>query len=218
MANATWTPLPFEEALAAFKDKIVLSAAEYKMLAEAIKARAFTVSGIAQAEIIKDIYDSILSALENGTTFDDFKKQLLPQVESAWGGDAAYRLDTIFRTNIQSAYQAGHWKQQMEVVNARPYWQYVAVMDGRVRPAHAAMHGKVLPADDPFWERNYPPNGFKCRCTVRALSEREINREGLAVSQFEQDIFDPGFGTNPADMWTPDLSRYPDWLREKIKT
>jgi SPP1 gp7 family putative phage head morphogenesis protein len=216
MSGAEWKPLPFDEAIALFKSKVVLTPEEYKALEAAVSQAAFTVSGITEADIINDIYDELQSALEKGTTFIDFKKQLLPKIESAWGSTAPYRLDTIFRTNIQSMYQAGHWKQQMEVVDTRPYWQYVAVMDGRVRPAHAAMNGKVLPADDPFWQQNYPPNGFNCRCTVRSLSTGEMDREGLSVSNVKQNIFDKGFGTNPADLWTPDLSKYPDWLREKM--
>ena len=44
--------------------------------------------------------------------------------------------------------------------------QYRAVMDDRVRPEHAALHGVTLPPSDPFWEEYYPPNGWNCRCTV----------------------------------------------------
>ncbi len=214
-----YKPLPFEEAIKFFKDKIVLTPDQYKTLEDAVKARAFTVSGLAEADILMEVYDEILSALKTGMPFSAFKTYLLPRLMSAgWGEEAPYRLDTIFRTNIQSMYQAGHYKQQMEVVNERPYWQYVAVMDSRTRPSHAAMNGKVFPVDHPFWQRNYPPNGFNCRCTVRTLSGRELDRESLVVSKKSQDIADPGFQFNPGEAaWKPDLSKYPDWLRERIK-
>jgi SPP1 gp7 family putative phage head morphogenesis protein len=152
-------PLPFEEAIKLFKDKVVLTKEQYDQLLAEVKMRAFTVSRIMEADVLTDVYDALLYALEQGTTFQTFKKAL--DLDAlGWTGEKAYRLDTVFRTNIQSMYQAGHYKQQMEVVDARPYWQYVAVMDSRTRPAHAAMNRKVFRSDDSFWQKNYPPNGY----------------------------------------------------------
>lgn len=37
-------------------------------------------------------------------------------------------------------------------------------------------------ADDPIWQTIYPPNGFNCRCKVRALSARDLERRGLSVN------------------------------------
>lgn len=43
--------------------------------------------------------------------------------------------------NLQTAYNAGHYKAmtEPEVAKRRPYWQYQTAGDGNVRPAHAAM-------------------------------------------------------------------------------
>ena len=80
---------------------------------------------------------------------------------------------------MQSAYMAGRWKAQMENADDRPYLMYVAVLDSRTRPAHKALHGKIFHMDDPFWDSFYPPNGWKCRCRTRALTEKEaIQRYG----------------------------------------
>ncbi len=213
-----YKPLPFEEAIKFFKDKIVLTPEQYKTLEDAVKARAFTVSGLAEADILMEVYDEILSALKTGMPFSAFKTYLLPRLMSAgWGEEAPYRLDTIFRTNIQSMYQAGHYKQQMEIVDERPYWQYVAVMDSRTRPSHAARNGKVFRADDPWWNANYPMIGipfdwWNCRCTVRTLSGREVEREGLNIEKKQS-----GAREDLLSAWNPDMSKYPDWLREKIK-
>lgn len=69
------------------------------------------------------------------------------------------RVENIFRTNMQVAYSAGRYKKMQAVKASRPYWQYIAVMDKRVRPSHAILHEKVYPADHEFWSSNYPPNG-----------------------------------------------------------
>jgi hypothetical protein len=40
----------------------------------------------------------------------------------------------------------------------------------------------VLPVDHPFWRQHYPPNGWRCRCTAFAISEREL-RERIAAGE-----------------------------------
>ena len=86
------------------------------------------------------------------------------------------RVDLIFRTNIQTAYNVGHYEQMTDpgVMKLRPFWQYDAVNDTHTRPSHLAMDGKVFPADHPVWNTWFPPNGFRCRCTVRTLSKRQV--------------------------------------------
>ncbi|KJV38710.1 phage head protein, partial [Acinetobacter indicus] len=37
----------------------------------------------------------------------------------------------------------------------------------------------VLPIDHPFWLTHYPPLGYRCRCTVIALTEKEALKYGI---------------------------------------
>ena len=99
-----------------------------------------------------------------------------------------HRIRTILRTNIAAAYSAGRYKRQRETIASRPYWQYIAVLDGATRLRHRELHGKVFRADDPVWDTIYPPNGFRCRCRVRSLSERQVRARGIETSS----------GTRPA--------------------
>ena len=78
-------------------------------------------------------------------------------------------------------YQTGRYKTQIENTDNRPYWQYVAVLDQRTRAEHAQLHDLVFPHDDPFWSSFYPPNGWRCRCRVRALSPRNVKKRNLYV-------------------------------------
>jgi hypothetical protein len=90
------------------------------------------------------------------------------------------------------------------------------------------MDGKVFPADHSFWDTWYPPNGFRCRCSVRSLSENQVKSKGLEISDTIPEyveppgqlarplIPDPGFAYNPAkSQWQPDLSKYPPELKEE---
>lgn len=108
-----------------------------------------------------------------------------------------YRVRTILRTNIQTAYSAGRYRRQRETAAALPYWRYSAVLDANTRFSHAEMDGVVYRADNPIWRRIYPPNGFNCRCTVRALTEREVQARGLTVIEGTDA---PG-GFTPAEGW-----------------
>lgn len=64
-----------------------------------------------------------------------------------------------------SAEMAAKWKD-FEADGERYNLQYRTANDGKVRPEHAALHNVTLPADDPFWNEFFPPNGWRCRCTV----------------------------------------------------
>jgi hypothetical protein len=59
------------------------------------------------------------------------------------------------------------------------------VMDSRTRPAHAALNGRTFRYDDPFWQSGFPPNGFRCRCGVRALDREDLHARGIDLSSSE---------------------------------
>jgi hypothetical protein len=39
------------------------------------------------------------------------------------------------------------------------------------------MNGVVAYQDDPFWQKNYPPNGHNCRCTARSKTIGQARRD-----------------------------------------
>ncbi len=82
----------------------------------------------------------------------------------------------IFDTNTRQAYAAGQWQRLQAAKHALPYLRYVTRDDGRVRAQHRAWHNVVLPVDDEFWKAHYPPNGWRCRCRVVALTQQDYDR------------------------------------------
>lgn len=177
------------------------------------RALAFTVSGYTKAQVLKKFYDELLAALEEGNSLAEFRENMNDFLEAeGYEGITPYQAENIFRTNIQTAYNVGHYKRMTEpgVKALRPYWQYDAVNDSKTRPSHLAMDGRVFMADDPIWDTWFPPNGFKCRCTVKTLSKRQMEQRGLTVEteapraarledgRFVNILPDPQFDTNPA--------------------
>ena len=207
--------MTFEEAVDYFKGRVPVTAEVFYRIAEQYRGLAFTVSGYTKAQILKRFYDEILAALEDGNTFSEFRKNMNDFLKAeGYEGLDPLQADLIFRTNIQTAYNVGHYEQMTDpgVMKLRPYWQYDAVNDTHTRPSHLAMDGKVFPADHPVWNTWFPPNGFRCRCTVRTLSKRQVEARGLTVEEkFPAIAPDPHFGTNPAKVkFSPDMKGYPD--------
>lgn len=229
MARIKLEPLPFQEAIDFFRDKVVLTPQEFKRLGDEARTRAFTVARIAKLDVLHDIFDELTRALEDGLTQEEWRRNTNEMLERrGWRGLTPFRADNIFRTNIQTAYQVGRYQQMTDpdVIASRPYWQYDAVNDRNTRPTHRAMDGRVYPADHPFWDTWFPPNGYRCRCGVISLSESQVRRQGLKVQTEIPDMVeppgqlarplipDPGFAHNPAKArWEPDLSKYPPELR-----
>ena len=82
------------------------------------------------------------------------------------------------------------------------------------------MDGRVFPADSPVWDTWFPPNGFRCRCTVKTLSRRQVEQRGLTVEESVPSgiLPDPQFSTNPAKIrFQPDLKGYPAPLVKAYK-
>lgn len=170
------------EALAFWKSKNVVMDDEFKALSSSARARAFSVAGLTRRDQIADVATAIESALQNGETLADFKKNIGDLLEQkGWTGKRAWRVENIFRTNVQSAYSAGRYAQMKRVAKSRPYWKLVAVRDRRTRKTHLAVDGLIFPHDHPFWDTWYPPNGFACRCVVVSLSARQVKARGLTV-------------------------------------
>jgi len=189
--------LPPQRAIAYFESKGITPTLSWKELQDEAHAVKFVVAGITKLDVLTDIQTSLTRTLTEGGTFRQFQDELEPLLQrKGWLGRGLvadedgvlmgkklmpYRLETIFITNIQSAYAAGRWQQQMRNVADRPYWEYNAVMDNRTRPTHAALNGRVFRWDDPIWQTIYPPNGYNCRCWVRALTEAQMKNHPLGV-------------------------------------
>lgn len=190
--------LPPREAIDYFAAKGFRISHDWREVWQDGHARSFTVSKMAKFDLLASTRQRIDAKLRSGTTQRELERELETLFRTAgwWGkqvvaDDAGgaevvqlgspWRIRTIVRTNVATAYNAGRYRRQVETMDDRPYWEYLAIRDAASRPSHAALHGKVFRADDPVWKAIYPPNGFGCRCRTRALSERQVRRRGLEV-------------------------------------
>lgn len=181
MPELTIEPLKPEEALRYWGGKMPVTQAEFERLSEQAKQRAFYVSGLAKQDQVNLVHGALRQALEEGETLADFKRRAKDLIEEQGWTDR--RIATIYQTNLQTAYMAGQWQSFEDNKEAQPFLEYLAIADKRTRPEHMAMNGLVYPVDHEFWRFNYPLNGFRCRCDVRALSERQLKKAGKTVQR-----------------------------------
>jgi len=199
ITDARFAARPLAEAIRKFLEKDAVTRDVFDEMTDAAKRRAFTVAGAANQEMVRTVKRELLRQIAVGADLADFGKHAAARFESAgWMPANGSHLETVFRSNVLNAYGSGRANQmlQPEVLARRPMWQWLGVQDGppRQRPTHAAMHGVVLLASDPFWQRCYPPAGFNCRCRCRSLSIKQGASMVQDGSRFTQ-VPDAGFAS-----------------------
>jgi SPP1 gp7 family putative phage head morphogenesis protein len=215
-------PARFEQAIAWFRRRVPMSPDAFDELDAAQQDYAWTVAGVAQADVVMDVWDAIDSAIEAGDSFDDFQAAIGDQLDAAWGRDQPGRLETIFRTNVNSAYNAGRQAifSSPAVKEARPYLRYDAIDDDRTDEDCEDADGTVKEQDDGWWLTHTPPLHPNCRCSFVALSPEEAREEGIDDAGDGGAGGDDGFG-GPADDdgtpdWQPDLGDYPSAIADVL--
>ena len=193
------TPVRPEATIEALRAKGLAPSLGWRDLTPEMHARAFAVAGVVQLDILADIRAAVDASVSQGETVARARARIREaltakgwwralEIDDGEGGTrtvdltAPHRVATIVRTNTAVAHSVGRWRHIRRVAGRRPFLRYVTMDDPRVREDHARWHGLVLRWDDPAWERLYPPNGFNCRCRIQQLSERDLRRRGLTVS------------------------------------
>lgn len=206
------TPVKFREAVAAWRKRDPMPKDEYDALDADARDRAWTVAAAAQADLVTDVWEAIDSAIEDGTTLEDFQEAIGAQLAEAWGGANPARVENIFRTNISSAYNQGRYSvfTAPAVKESHPYWRFDVIDDDRLDDVCADCGGVILPQDDPWWDDHLPPLHPQCRCSFTAISAEEagesVDEEGPDSAAAD------GFGEAPdeeGEDWEPDSGDYP---------
>ncbi len=172
---------PSREAEAALEGRAVAQPETFRRLLPEARARAFAVARIEEFDVLRDMLEAIVQ-LPRGADWREIRRDLAAQVspymdDSPDGRRAARaKAELLLRIHGNQAYGAARHEAQLDAADALPYWQYLTVGDANVRESHAALDGKVFPADDPFWGTHYPPWDYGCRCVVAAITAGAAER------------------------------------------
>jgi len=175
----------FGEAINYLKGKLPEASLAWDDLAGPVHGKVFTVAGATTADLARDLHQALTDALAKGSTLATFRKDF-DQIVQAHGwtyrGTRGWRTGVMFGANMRSAHMAGRWAQLQANKDRRPFLQYRTAGDAKVRPAHRKWNSFVAHIDDPIWSVIYPPNGWGCRCTVRAYSQAELDYKSISIS------------------------------------
>lgn len=169
-----------------------------------IKYKSLVIAGVKDAELLAAIKDRILQSVKDGADFKQFKLG----IDQVFDNLGVTRLDsrhlqTVFRTNLFSAYSIAQLDQISSMKDRFPLWRYVAILDSSTRPFHRELNDNIYRVG----EGPIPPIDYNCRCTAQYLHIFEVQRQGL----------------KPLD-WTGDSrlnddfdvqTSFEDWLKER---
>ena len=214
MWRVTADPDRFDEAVSWFRLRIPTLDSVLDSLTGWARRRAFTVAGVTQLDMVHAVWRVLEKTIAEGGSLDDFKRAARETLTQAWGGRDAYRIETVYRTNVQQAYNAGRWRQLQHpaIQRLRPWLMYDAVLDGRTSAICSAANGTVKLATDPYWESHHPPLHHRCRSALRALTPKQAERRGISTDD-PGAVPAQGFGAVPMeDEWQPNAAKYPPEL------
>lgn len=159
----------------------------------------FTISRLTRLDLLQSLRDAILKSVEGDLSRTDWMKdaeQLL--TDAGWWGTRTLidlatgekvkttfdpaRLRLIFDTNTRQAYATGLWERVERSKRTHPYVRYITRQDERVRASHREWDNLVLPVEHSFWRQHWPPNGWRCRCRVMSMSQRDYDK-GYSTSR-----------------------------------
>jgi hypothetical protein len=113
---------------------------------------------------------------------------------------------------------AGKWEQFNHPQSGMRYLMYDAINDSRVRPAHLALDGIIRAKSDPFWGSHSPPCGFRCRCSLIQLSDKQAQARSVNGKGLNQlPILENGLPANPDTGWDYDKTNRMAGIEKAIK-
>ena len=217
-----------EEAIKFLREKLSIPAEEFYKLDAKARFRAFTVALLTGLDAIERVKEKLLKALEEGKTLKEFIEELGQDEVIEKAGFAKtnpWYWETVFRTNLHSAYNAGRLEQIQRLGKKVKYLKFIAIDDDRTTKICRSLNGTVRPADDSFWSGKIPPLHFRCRSTVVPIFKGEGKQ--VKITKNPPDVKpQEGFGEDPRKAWwelTDSMARriaeygYADLVEEKAK-
>lgn len=186
LGDGAFLSLDFEEALAFFRGKRVVTPAEFDALRDRYRAGAFTARKLASEAMRERAQRAIQHGLDEGLPLEEIISSIDDaQFELGIEPATHAQLETIVRNNVATSYAAGRFGAMTdpEVMDLRPYWQYWTASDSRVREEHRALHGKVFLAGSDVALYYVPPLGHNCRCSTSTLSGRQFEKRELFLTE-----------------------------------
>lgn len=168
------TRLPFDKAIAYFRQKLNIPTGTWKTIQGAENDWAFGIAKVTCAEMLQDFREALDRYIADGTGFAQFAKDFDAIAQNyGWQpkGGIARSADLVAKTNFRMAYAAGQWEQRQDPVvkQLRPGLMWRHRDSPNFRPHHKALDGMVFDGNDPQYAGLSAPSGFGCRCRLYSV-------------------------------------------------
>lgn len=131
------------------------------IMIQRLKESNYVFSGFKTFHEMKEAFPLMVDENGNRKPF----KQFLKEVQTVNEKYNEHYLRAEYNFAVTSSEMAAKW-EQFEEDGDRYDLQYRTVGDDRVRESHRKLDGVTLPPSSKFWDEYFPPNGWRCRCTV----------------------------------------------------
>lgn len=177
--------LTFLEAVRDLTSRDPLKGFNWRQVAEIYQTRqGFAMARSADVALTERVQQTIERFMRRGIQLRNAEK-----IIAEMGGFTTAYAETVYRTNLSTAYSAGRFEQatQPEVAAVIGAFEYVTAKDSDVRRArpqdsgenHLAAEGFIAATTDEIWDQVAPPSGYSCRCTLRMVPREELKRRNL---------------------------------------
>jgi len=177
--------LTFLEAVRDLTSRAPLEGFNWRQVAEIYQTRqGFALARSADVALTERVQKTIERFMRRGIQLRNAEK-----IIAEMGGFTTAYAETVYRTNLSTAYSAGRFDQASdpEVAAVIGAFEYVTAKDSDVRRArkedagenHLAAEGFIAATTDEIWDTTAPPSGYSCRCTLRMVPREELKRRNL---------------------------------------
>ena len=188
------------------------------------RSASLTAWDLTEADV-RHIGGALQDAIHNGWTCREFATYLHDRLEARYvsqGGSLhAWHVETIYHTNLATAYNHANLDEIYDERDLFPYVQFI-----NPNPQYALcveMAGKVWRADDPTWRAYCPPQHFNCGSSIASFNDTQLKQSGLSVETAppvnSPEVYSgPGGQGKPAPFgaWAPSSERYAH-LEEQLR-
>jgi SPP1 gp7 family putative phage head morphogenesis protein len=167
-----------------------------------IRDRGFTITGIEEEKMLKEINMIIDSGIRSGLTTGQVVAQIKEKAEQITSGQAL----TIARTNMADQYNTArlNFFTSEAVSDVIEAYQYQAIMDENTTAFCSAHDGQIIKASDPRVAQINPPNHFNCRSTLVPILLGDNEESGSFFKGYKEDTEPFGTGV-PKNATQPEI-------------
>lgn len=116
---------------------------------------------------IKDMVALLKDENGNLRSRDDFKLKALA-IDKDY---RASKLDAEYDTAVRASRMAANWQRYEKNKRLYPNLKYLLTKASKPDEKHLKYVGIIRPVDDAFWNTHYPPNRWRCQCSVEPTTD-----------------------------------------------